>query len=231
MPDRPVDLAPFTSDADYIEYALEGFLAARVARIAAERDLLDAVRCPTPRADRILCRPRKAQPEEAVQTKHLEALAVEAQVTADYKARLEAHRETRGAFVLGIDRTVEAFGLNDHERLVLLSLAAPCIGQEFAERILAGLELRCFGGGMLVENLLTLLDPETVAQRVQFRSYFHRTSRLCESGLLTIDFGSHLRTPDEFLENQVRLSPYAFGCLLGLSPEFVDAEREVEGKV
>lgn len=223
QPDRPVALVPFQSDADHLECFFEGYLAVRVARIASERDLWNAARFPTPKADRILLK-RKPSPVTEAEALHLDAVAEESLATAEYTARLEAHRRTPGAFALGIDRTVEAYGLDERERLVLLALVAPCVGQEFAERVLAGLNLRCFGGGMLIENLISLLDPESLAERIKFRGYFHRSSRLCTSGLIGITFSSDLRSPDEFLEGQARLAPYAFGCILGLSPDFVDAE-------
>jgi len=228
QPDRPTDLVPFTSDAEHFQYFFEGVLSALVARLATERDLLNSVRHPTPIADRILCK-RKPSPVPEAESRHIEALALEAWVTAEYRERLDLHRRTPGAFVLGIDRTVEAYDLDEPERIVLLALTASCIGQEYAERILAGLELRCFAGGMTVENLISLLDPDSLAERIRFRAYFHRDSRLCQSGLIGITFSSDLRSPDEFLEGVVRLSPYGFGCLVGVPPEFMDAESPETG--
>ncbi len=104
---------------------------------------------------------------------------------------------------------------------------SPAISPSFAEGVLSGLELRFFGGGLTVDDLVTLLDPENLSDRIKFRAYFHRASRLNQSGLISISFHSGLNKPSDFLEGQASLSPLGFAYLLGLSPAFMSGESEI----
>ena len=226
--DHSTDLVPFTSDADYVEYTLSGFVAARVARISTEKELQTATRFQTPQADRILCR-KKSGPVSEAEQKVTEALVVEAHAVLEYAERLEAHRHSPGAIKLGFDRTAEAFALDRNEELILFALCAPAISLHYAERVLGGLELRYFGGGLMIDDLVTLLDPASLADRIKFRKYFHRNSSLNEHQLISVTFHSGLKTPDEFIEGQAALSPLGFGYLLGVSPEFLAGEIEATG--
>ena len=223
--DRPAALCPFATDAEYVEYTLTGFIAARVARISAEKALWNATRSPSPKSNRILCR-KKTSPANEAEQRVNEALVREAHAVVEYAQRLEAHRQTPGSIKLGFDRTAEAFAINRDEELILFALCAPAICPSFAERTLGGLELRYFSGGLMVDDLITLLDPESLSDRIKFRQYFHRASRLNQHELISITFHGGLKTPDEFIEGQVKLSPVGFGFLLGLAPDFLAGESE-----
>lgn len=227
-PDRPV--APFQNDAEYIQFALEGLVASRVERLYAEKALRDATRYRTPLTDQILCRKKPGPVTEAEEKLHA-ALENEALAVAEYEARLKVHYNTPGAIGLSLKRTVEAYGLDSREEMILLSLIAPCVSEGLAERTLGGLDLRYSSGNLSVDNILVLLDPKNVSESVEMRRYLHRDSKLNTHQLISVTFHSGLKTPGDFLEGRVDLSPLGFALLLGLSPKFMAGEREVVASV
>jgi hypothetical protein len=200
--DKP---SPFLNDAEYL-LAEFRWLKARCQRITAERATrgwLDA-------------------PKEGglAASSEVEALVeIEAQLRAETDGRIEATRAIPGGFQLGLDKVFEVaqkdrLPLDPKDRIILLGVLVPGISQSLAESVFAPLNINGFGR-LIVEDLIRLLDPQTPADWLQYRTHFRYASALTCQELITVHRTTRPVGPDSLIDSGVTLTLKAFSIITG----------------
>ena len=84
---------------------------------------------------------------------------------------LYARTHSDGDARLGLDRLARDHELDDHERLFLVVLVVPCLGERMADQVFGNLG-HGFYGSVSVEDLIGLTDPPRLADVLDARRYF-----------------------------------------------------------
>jgi len=155
-------------------------------------------------------------PQDETERQLAEATEQEASARADLDARLEAHRGHPDARRLALDCLADKHDLDRREQLVLLANLPAAIGHDLAEDVLLDWAPgRYGGGGLAIDALISLMEPEGLRERVAFRDYFSPDSRLVSSGLIVVDHVRGEIAPAEVLDAEVKLSGKAWQALAG----------------
>ena len=204
---------PFTDNFDHLQ-AFTGWLKTRLSRLAAERRTAElAAYDVTGQARTVGAKPVVAV--EEVERRLNELKTAEEQADKTFKTRLEAHRKDPNAAVLGIDKAAEEFNLDEAERMILMACAIPAIGETYAEDAFID-AMPSFYGGLTVEILINVLEPESLKQRMEFRKYFRGDAPLVKHGLVTVDHVSRFKIPADFPAAVVSITSKGLSAVTGI---------------
>ncbi len=212
-------LAPFDSDADYIQ---EEVAAAKVvaAKLEAERKLREALRDEAEGDAPWLHRSGRAT-SRVLQGRMLALGTKLAEMRSRTDARMEVHRADLSRPALGIDRLSRQYGLTAEERLVLVFLTIPCIGRELADDVLGSLP--CYFNGLSVGNLIQLAGATAVVDWLRLRRLFHAGASLRRHGLVFLNQVNGEVGPD-LVTAEAKLSVRAFCTIVGDPGIMTEAE-------
>jgi len=216
----PMRFEPWPTDLAYIEDELE-WVSLRCERLGLERR-----RDATPE-DRLRAH-GGAYVQEARVEPHVFAARIaemrlredEARATLD--ARLVAHRSAGRE--LGLDRMVQAHGLDAFERTVLLLAAGPCVSRRF-ERLYAHLEGERHQS--LTVDVAFSFAGLSAADRIAHRGALGPRGRLVLDDLIDMRFGVS-PSPKDLLATDIELRGRTFSFLLGdasLGDELADLAK------
>lgn len=215
---------PFESDAQYLDRAFE-YLVAQARRIGAERRLREDADSRPHWDCRTIGQFDRVSQEET--RRQVEALSVEERRLREHlEARLMAHRADRARPPLGIDVVVEAAGLGDEERVILLVCAALAISPDIGKAISEGIGVGPFSR-FGIEGALILMEADGVGDWLKYRRLFLRSGALVRNGLVTIEYPSITFGPTDVLSAAVEITHKGLALVTGdptLEAEIQDAQ-------
>lgn len=201
---------PFSNDAEYIDAEL-AHLKVRCAHISAEKSA-EVARRQEDENDVHAHRPGRTPSREA-KCRSLELEREEERLRAEIDGRLAIHRTDGSRPKLGLDTLCEQGHLNDHERLILLAAAMSGVSQKLADDVLG--ELVSFYGALTVTDIISILEPQSVADWLQYRHIFRPDASLRANGLIVLGAPHGAVGPDTLMGLDVRLTLPTFAVLAG----------------
>jgi len=202
---------PYPDDPTYLQAELD-WLAVRVKRIVAERRAQEAAEEESDGDPAHAHRPGRTTSREA-RCRVVELGQREKKLRDEIDARLDLNRRQRDAHTLGLDVVCTEASLGAEERVVLLALLASAVSQPVAERVLG--ELCHHWGAVAVSDLISVLDPQDLAEHLRFRRLFHPNGPLVSHGLVLVGKPSGEPTASGLPSWDVSLSLDAFARIIG----------------
>ena len=208
---------PFKSNSDFLQTYYE-ILRLRCARIDLRRQLREDETVVHVRHRRRVGRSQQTVTQE-LRRRLRQVTAEEKKKQAEIDARLQAHRSDENAPELGIERIED---LAEKERMVLLILSIPTISGNMAEEVIGSVSR--WRSSLSVDNLIDILDPENVEERISIRTIF---PRLIERELITLSHHFRESSPEDSLSAGVSLTWEVCSTITGIQAP--DQEEPDEG--
>jgi len=206
-----MSITPFATNADYIQTEL-AWLTARTCRLHAQHELREAEQEVDVRGTRLGRRHRPVAAEEARRQVEVHR-AEEKLLRSEIDARLKVTRQA--GVVVGLDSLCAEHGLNDNERLALLTATVPCLGEGLTQRVLGKLDSYIVSSPS-VEMLILLTEAESVGDRLAVRAMFASSEvRLVRCGLVAMDFFNKEASPADLPGAQFSLTASTFNKIVG----------------
>jgi hypothetical protein len=203
-------MPPYRNDAEYLEDELK-WLQTRVSRISAERSYSEALTEELEGDPAHSRRPGRLDSREW-RCRTIELREKEQGLRREIVSRLQRNRTASDSPQIGLDELCLEFDLSGEERLILLCLSCISISQTLAEQTFG--HFVHHWGAISVADLVEVLDPRCLADRLEFRKFFRPNSALVQHGLALVE-----REPepaaDSLLRATVRLSLESFGKICG----------------
>ena len=228
-PIRPHQAAqPFNSDPEYLE-AEFSWVAARCrylgARMDAERDALDDQVGPVSAEN-----PESVWPAET-RARVSRFAAAETTLRQQTDARLEATREA--GIVLGLDRLVDAYELDEIDRQVLVLTAMPACGLELVD-VLGTIGSFGFAICSITPELIAVFHSLDLAGRLKLRHRLGPERKLVTARLIEVDVPCGERVQD-WPAASIFIEEGAFEVVVGLqsdlpSPNCVSCGQPTGGR-